>query len=56
MLESYEAGERPEWRIERGKVWCTQGILLEDVYTFVRNGVMRAREVPLPEWPGSPTP
>ncbi len=56
MLESYEAGERPEWRIERGKVWCMQGILLEDVYSFVRNGVMRAREVPLPEWPGSPTP
>ena len=53
MLESYKSGERPEWRIERGKVWCTQGILLEDVYAFVRNGVMRAREVPLPEWPGA---
>lgn len=52
MLESYGAGERPEWRIERGKVWCSQGILLEDVYGIVRNGVMRARGVPLPDWPG----
>lgn len=51
MLESYRAGQRPEWRIERGKVWCSQGVLLEDLYAIVRDGVMQARGVPLPEWP-----
>ena len=56
MLESYRAGNRPEWRIERGKVWCTQGILIEDAYGIVRNGVMQARKVPLPDWPGPAKP
>jgi hypothetical protein len=50
MLESYRAGERPYWRIERGKVWCSQGMLVEDVYEVVRTGVMRARGIPLPAW------
>ncbi|MDH5824947.1 hypothetical protein QFW77_18430 [Luteimonas sp. RD2P54] len=56
MLAGYRAGQQPHWRIENGKVWCSQGMLLEDVYEVVRNGVMRAREVTLPAWPEPLTP
>ncbi|MDR6992894.1 hypothetical protein [Luteimonas sp. 3794] len=52
MRASYAAGELPHMRIARGQVWCSGGILIDDVYRTVRDGVMRAREVPLPEWPG----
>ncbi|MDH5835257.1 hypothetical protein [Luteimonas kalidii] len=52
MLASYRAGEMPHWRIAHGKVWCSQGILLEHVYEAVRSGVMQARGIPLPAWTG----
>ena len=53
LLASYRAGKRPELRIEHGKVWCSQGVLLPDVYEIVRSGVMQARGIPLPAWPGA---
>lgn len=52
LLADYRAGQRPELRVERGKVWCTQGILLQDAYEIVRNGALQARGVALPAWPG----
>lgn len=55
MRASYEAGTLPHLHITRGQVWCSEGILIEDVYRMVRDGVMRAREVPLPEWPEAAT-
>lgn len=53
LRAAYHAGEIPEWRIAHGKVWCSQGVLLEDAYELVRGGVMRARKIPLPAWPGA---
>ena len=40
--------EAMDHRIERGRIRCTRGILLEDLYDIVRDGVMRARGVVLP--------
>lgn len=56
MLASYRAGDQPHWRIANGRVWCSQGMLLEDVYEVVRSGVMQARGIPLPAWPGRRSP
>jgi hypothetical protein len=52
MLASYRAGDMPHWRIADGEVWCSQGIVLQHVYEFVRSGVMHARGIALPAWPG----
>lgn len=43
---------RDTYRIENGQVYCRKGVPLEETYEIVRNGVMKAREVPLPPLPG----
>jgi hypothetical protein len=43
---------RDTYRIENGLVHCRKGIPVDEAYEIVRNGVMEAREVPLPPWPG----
>lgn len=43
--------QRDTYRIERGQVHCLKGIPLSETYEIVRQGVMAAREVPLPPWP-----
>lgn len=57
---SREAWERmlPWWkehsdtyRIAKGEVRCLKGIPLRETYEIVRQGVMKAREVPLPPLP-----
>jgi len=37
--------------ITDGQVRCLKGIPVQQVYEIVRQGVMKAREVPLPPWP-----
>ncbi len=49
--QAYRSGELPHWRVSGDEVRCTEGMYVEDVYRVVRDGVMRAREVPLPAWP-----
>lgn len=39
------------YRIKDGQVRCLKGIPLQEAYEIVRQGVMKAREVPLPPWP-----
>lgn len=44
--------ERPDtYRIKDGQVRCLKGIPVQEAYEIVRQGVMKAREVPLPPWP-----
>lgn len=49
--QAYRSGELSRWRVSGDEVRCTEGMYVEDVYRVVRDGVMRAREVPLPAWP-----
>ena len=42
------------YRVSRGQVHCLKGVLVEEVYGIVREGVMAAREVSLPAWPAVP--
>lgn len=37
-------------RITDGKVWCTRGVELPDIYEVMRNGALQARGVVLPAW------
>ena len=39
------------YRIKDGQVRCLKGIPVQEAYEIVRQGVMKAREVPLPPWP-----
>ena len=39
------------YRITDGQVRCLKGIPVQEAYEIVRQGVMKAREVPLPPWP-----
>lgn len=39
------------YRITGGEVRCLRGIPVQETYEIVRQGVMKAREVPLPPWP-----
>jgi hypothetical protein len=39
------------YRITGGEVRCLRGIPVQEAYEIVRQGVMKAREVPLPPWP-----
>lgn len=41
------------YRITDGQVRCLKGIPVQEAYEIVRQGVMKAREVPLPAWPTS---
>lgn len=44
--------ERPDtYRIKDGQVRCLKGIPVQEAYEIVRQGVMKARGVPLPPWP-----
>lgn len=44
--------ERPDtYRITQEELHCLKGIPVQDTYEIVRQGVMKAREVPLPPWP-----
>lgn len=42
---------RDTYRITNGEVTCLKGISVQETYEIVRQGVMKAREVPLPPWP-----
>lgn len=44
---------RDTYRIKSGQVHCRKGVPLKETYEIVRNGVMKARELPLPPWPES---
>ncbi|KAF1694568.1 hypothetical protein [Pseudoxanthomonas koreensis] len=47
--------EHPDiYRVTGGKVQCLRGVPVEQAYAIVREGVMAAREVPLPPWPADP--
>lgn len=46
--------QRDTYQITRGQVHCLKGIPLQETYEIVRQGVMSAREVPLPPWPANP--
>lgn len=50
LVSRWKESKRPGYLIESGKVRCERGVLLPDLYDIVRNGVMKAREIPLPEW------
>ena len=39
------------YRIKDGQVRCLKGIPVQEAYEIVRQGVMKAREVPMPPWP-----
>ncbi len=39
------------YRITDGQVRCLKGTPVQEAYEIVRQGVMKAREVPLPGWP-----
>lgn len=44
--------ESPDaYRIDGDAVHCLKGVPLDAAYAIVRDGVMAAREVPLPPWP-----
>lgn len=44
--------ENPQaYRIDGDAVHCLKGVPLDAAYAIVRDGVMAAREVPLPPWP-----
>lgn len=44
--------EHPDtYRITKDELHCLKGIPVQDAYEIVRQGVMKAREVPLPPWP-----
>lgn len=42
------------YRVAKGHVHCLKGIPVREAYEIVRQGVMTAREVPLPPWPMEP--
>jgi hypothetical protein len=42
---------RGTYRIKGGQVRCLKGVPVRETYEIVRQGVMKAREVPLPPWP-----
>lgn len=42
---------RDTYRITKDQVHCLKGISVRETYEIVRQGVMKAREVPLPPWP-----
>lgn len=44
------ARDQLDHRIEGGKVWCTRGVELPDIYETMRSGALRARGVALPAW------
>ncbi|GAB3509739.1 hypothetical protein [Pseudoxanthomonas daejeonensis] len=39
------------YRVTRGQLHCLKGVPVGEAYEIVRQGVMDAREVPLPAWP-----
>lgn len=45
------SAQRDTYRIEDDQVHCLRGVPVETVYEIVRQGVMAAREVPLPPLP-----
>jgi hypothetical protein len=53
-LSSEWKSQSDTYRVSRGQVHCLKGVPVEEAYGIVRQGVMAAREVSLPEWPAVP--
>lgn len=45
-----------DYTVVDGRLRCIRGLRLPELYEGVRSGVMRARGVPLPPWPGDAAP
>jgi hypothetical protein len=50
-MQSWWKERADTYRIKDGQVRCLKGIPVQEAYEIVRQGVMKAREVPLPPWP-----
>jgi hypothetical protein len=42
--------QKRDIRVRDGRVHCMRGVPLPDVYEYIRQGVMQAREIDLPAW------
>lgn len=48
LVSRWKEYGRQDYEMKNGRILCKRGILLPDAYEIVRNGVMKARGIPLP--------